>query len=248
MTVPLLVTDRLVLRPFVVDDLAELVEVHAEESFWWYPLRGAMTADETEAFLTRTIARYATDGFAIEAVIDRASEALIGWAGLAVPHFLPEVLPAVEVGWRLSGPYRGRGLATEAGRAAVDGGFTAGGLSRSVHIYEPENLASGRVTEHLGLVPFVTTRTPDPGAGRGGRGHRTPERDVGEAAPPERAAELLDRVAIHSREDAQHHLIRPGADGVEAGIAIEAGSPVLGHVPNAAVKLHGHVCHLALQP
>jgi RimJ/RimL family protein N-acetyltransferase len=163
MSVPLLATDRLVLRPFVADDLVELVEVHAEESFWWYPLRRAMTAEETEAFLTRTIAGYATDGFGIEAVIDRASDALIGWAGLAVPHFLPEVLPAVEVGWRLSGPYRGRGLATEAGRAAVDWGFTAGGLSRIVSIYEPENLASGRVMEHLGFVPFVTTRTPERG-------------------------------------------------------------------------------------
>jgi RimJ/RimL family protein N-acetyltransferase len=163
MSIPVLVTDRLVLRPFVTDDLGALVEVHAEESFWWYPLRGAMTAEETEAFLTRTMARYATDGFGIEAVIDRASDVLIGWAGLAVPHFLPEVLPAVEVGWRLSGPYRGRGLATEAGRAAVDWGFTAGGLSRIVSIYEPENLASGRVMEHLGFEPLMTTRTPERG-------------------------------------------------------------------------------------
>ena len=163
MNVPVLVTERLVLRPFVADDLVELVEVHAEESFWWYPLRGAMTPEDTGAFLSRTMARYDSDGIGIEAVIDRASEALIGWAGLAVPHFLPEVLPAVEVGWRLSGPYRGRGLATEAGRAAVDWGFTAGGLSRIVSIYEPENVASGRVMEHLGFAPFLTTRTPERG-------------------------------------------------------------------------------------
>ena len=158
MGIPALITDRLILRPFVPGDLGELIAVHAEESFWWYPLRAAMTAEQTEFFLDRTIARYATDGFGIEAVIERQSGALIGWAGLAVPHFLPEVLPAVEVGWRLSGPYRGRGLATEAGRAAVDWGFTAGGLSRIVSIYEPANLASGRVMEHLDFVPVLTTR------------------------------------------------------------------------------------------
>ncbi len=163
MDVPRLTTDRLILRPFVQGDLADLIEVHAEESFWWYPLRAAMTTEQTEFFLHRTIARYATDGFGIEAVIDRESGALIGWAGLAVPHFLPEVLPAVEVGWRLSGPYRGRGLATEAGRAAVDWGFTAAGLSRIVSIYEPANLASGRVMEHLSFVPFLTTRHPERG-------------------------------------------------------------------------------------
>jgi RimJ/RimL family protein N-acetyltransferase len=161
--IPELGTERLILRPFVPEDLPELVAVHAEESFWWYPLRGAMSAEQTAQFLARTIERYETDGYGIEAVIDRPTGAMIGWAGLAVPHFLPEVLPAVEVGWRLSGPYRGRGLATEAGRAAIDWGFTAGELTRIVSIYEPENLASGRVMEHLGFTPYLTTRHPEHG-------------------------------------------------------------------------------------
>ena len=163
MPIPTLTTARAVLRPFVLEDLAELVGVHAEESFWWYPLRGAMTTEQTAAFLVRTIERYETDGFGIEAVIDRFTGAMIGCAGLAVPHFLPEVLPAVEVGWRLSGPYRGRGLATEIGRAAVDWGFTTGGLTRLVSIYEPANLASGRVMEHLGFTPALSTTHPGRG-------------------------------------------------------------------------------------
>jgi RimJ/RimL family protein N-acetyltransferase len=163
MDIPTLTTDRLILRPFVEEDLTELVAVHAGESFWWYPLRAGMTAEQTAAFLQRTMERYSTDGFGIEAAIDRDSGALIGWAGLAVPHFLPEVLPAVEVGWRLSGPYRGRGLATEAGAAAVRWGFTEGGLTRLVSIYEPENIASGKVMEHLGFTPFLSTRHPEQG-------------------------------------------------------------------------------------
>jgi RimJ/RimL family protein N-acetyltransferase len=163
MTIPVLTTDRLVLRPFVHEDLAELAVVHAEESFWWYPLRRGMTMEQTAGFLVRTIERYDTDGVGIEAVIDRESGAMIGWAGLAVPHFLPEVLPAVEVGWRLASPFWGRGLATEAGAAAVRWGFTEGGLERIVSIYEPENVASGKVMEHLGLVPYLTTTHPERG-------------------------------------------------------------------------------------
>ena len=85
---------------------------------------------------------------------------MIGWAGLAVPHFLPEVLPAVEVGWRLASDQWGKGLATEAGAAAVDFGFTQGGLTRIVSIYEPENVASGRVMARLGFTHFVTTQGP----------------------------------------------------------------------------------------
>jgi RimJ/RimL family protein N-acetyltransferase len=158
MPIPILTTERLILRPFVHEDLTELTEIHAEESFWWYPLRGGMTMEQTAGFLVRTIERYETDGVGIEALIDRETGTMLGWAGLAVPHFLPEILPSVEVGWRLGSAYRGRGLATEAGRAAVDWGFTEGGLTRIVSIYEPENVASGKVMEHLGFTKFLSTR------------------------------------------------------------------------------------------
>ena len=129
--IPTLTTERLVLRPFVPEDLDDLVAIHAEESFWWYPLRRAMTADETRGFLSTVLGRYAEDGFGLEALIERPGGRMVGWAGLAVPHFLPEILPAVEVGWRLSGPWRGRGLATEAGVSAVEFGFTAGASTSS---------------------------------------------------------------------------------------------------------------------
>ena len=157
--IPTLTTDRLVLRPFVPADLDELAPLHAEESFWWYPLRSGMSRDDTEAFLERIIGRYQSDGFGVEALLDRESDALIGWAGLAVPHFLPDVLPAVEVGWRLAPAARGRGLATEAGAAALGWGFTEGGLDRVVSIYEPANVASGQVMERLGFTHWLTTTT-----------------------------------------------------------------------------------------
>jgi RimJ/RimL family protein N-acetyltransferase len=150
--IPVLTTERLVLRPFTLDDLSSLVPIHADPSFWWYPLRRAMSEEETRDFLVRVISRYESDGFGVEALEDRISGALIGWAGLAVPHFLPEILPAVEVGWRLSESCRGRGLATEVGSAALHWGFTEGGLDRIVSIYEPENTTSGRVMERLGFT------------------------------------------------------------------------------------------------
>jgi RimJ/RimL family protein N-acetyltransferase len=157
-SIPTLTTERLVLRPFTEDDVEALAPLQAEESFWWYPLRRGMTTEETAAFLSRVIARYDEDGFGLEAVIERESGDLIGWAGLAVPHFLPEVLPSVEVGWRLAPSARGRGFATEAGAAAVRYGFTDGGLSRIVSIYEPENVPSGKVMERLGFTRFLVTK------------------------------------------------------------------------------------------
>jgi RimJ/RimL family protein N-acetyltransferase len=152
-------TERLLLRPFVRDDQDDLTRLHAEESFWWYPFRRAMTPAESEVFLLRVLADTADPGRpAFHAVIERSSGDLIGWAGLSVPDFLPEVLPAVEVGWRFGQDHRGRGYATEAGTAALRWGFEDLGLDAVVSIFEPDNVASGRVMDRLGFdAGFATT-------------------------------------------------------------------------------------------
>jgi RimJ/RimL family protein N-acetyltransferase len=67
--------------------------------------------------------------------------------------FLPAVLPAVEVGWRLSSDVWGRGLATEGGRAGIEYGFDKLGLERIISIIDPENSASLRVAAKLGMRP-----------------------------------------------------------------------------------------------
>ena len=51
------------------------------------------------------------------AVVLRDMGQFAGWAGLWVPWFLPEILPAVEVGGPLGETFRSRRYATEAGRA-----------------------------------------------------------------------------------------------------------------------------------
>ena len=154
-------TERLVMRPFVAGDLGALTALHAEASFYWYPLRRAMTPEETAAHLEDLLRRYEVPGEpAMLAVLERSSGELAGWGGLSVPHFLPEVMPAVEVGWRLGTSFRGRGYATELGAAALEWGFTDLGLERIVSIFEPENKASGRVMDRLGFDPGYETIHP----------------------------------------------------------------------------------------
>jgi RimJ/RimL family protein N-acetyltransferase len=152
-------TPRLVLRPFDHGDLDALTALHAEESFWWFPLRRGMDPRETAAFLDRILADYGSpEDPSFHAVVERSTGALAGWAGLAVPTFLPEVLPAVEVGWRLGPGFRGRGYATEAASAALRWGFTDLGLDTVISIFEPDNVASGRVMDRLGFdAGFETT-------------------------------------------------------------------------------------------
>ncbi|MDQ6613900.1 MAG: GNAT family N-acetyltransferase [Actinomycetota bacterium] len=152
MPLPLrLETARLILRPLGWDDLAQLTELHAEASFWWFPKHRAMSARETRLFMERTLERYETDGVGLSAAVIKESGDLAGWLGLAVPHFLPEILPAVEVGWRLGERYRGHGYATEGAAAAIRYGFETVGLDRLVSIFQLANVTSGRVMDKLGF-------------------------------------------------------------------------------------------------
>ena len=88
---------------------------------------------------------------------------LVGYIGLAVPTWLPEVLPAVEVGWRLHPDEWGRGLATEGGRAALRYGFEEIDLDLILSMFVPENASSGRVMDKLGMIHHLTTTDPTSG-------------------------------------------------------------------------------------
>jgi RimJ/RimL family protein N-acetyltransferase len=152
--VPTLQTARLVLRPWRArDDLDALAAVNGDDEVMrWIPPFRAMTRAESAALLERIVAHWDEHGFGLWALEPRGDGAgCIGFAGLAVPGFLPQVLPSVEVGWRLSSAWWGRGLATEAARASIEYGFGTLGLSSVVSIIDPGNTASLRVADKLGM-------------------------------------------------------------------------------------------------
>ena len=72
-------------------------------------------------------------------------------------------MPSVEIGWCLVPDYWGQGLATEGGRAALEFGFQVLGLDEIISIYEPENSASGRVMQRLGMSYDHDTTHPELG-------------------------------------------------------------------------------------
>ena len=157
-------TDRLLLRPWRTDDLDALAPLFAEPAVWRFPFGRGLTREESERFIERQMGRWAADGFCMWAAVAKEERRLIGFVGLAVPVWLPKVLPAVEIGWRLHPDHWGRGLATEGGRACLGHGFDVLGLERIISIFEPDNTASGRVMTKLGMRDCLTTA--DPGHGR----------------------------------------------------------------------------------
>ncbi len=153
-------TERLRLRPWRADDLDPLAALFVLPEVSRYPFGRGLTRDETQRFLDRHLGHWETHGWGSWAVEPRGERQLIGYAGLSSVTWLPEVMPAVEVGWRLHPAWWGRGLATEGGRASLAYGFDDVGLDRIVSIFIAENAASGRVMAKLGMRQVLTTTDP----------------------------------------------------------------------------------------
>ncbi|MFD9042533.1 GNAT family N-acetyltransferase [Streptomyces bottropensis] len=162
---PELFTARLRLRPWRDDDLDPLAEMYADPEVMRYIGDGSVrTRDETAAGLARMRAEWEERNHGMFAVELRETGELTGWTGTSVPNFLPEVLPAVEIGWRLARRFWGHGIATEAARAALIHAFDTVGLRRILSICNVDNVASETVMRKLDMYLDRETAVPSHGA------------------------------------------------------------------------------------
>jgi ribosomal-protein-alanine N-acetyltransferase len=161
-TVPVLRTERLVLRGWAEADRAPFAQMNADpEVMEHFP--SALDRAGSDAFLDRIRAHFTDRGFGLWAV--EAECVLLGFTGLAVPRFHAEWMdqreqPVVEVGWRLRRSAWGSGYATEAARAALDFAFTELGREEVVSFTVVENARSRAVMERLGMRLLTTYDHP----------------------------------------------------------------------------------------
>ena len=145
-------TTRLSLRPFEAGDAGAHAALYADPEVTRFLPGGPFPADEIPARSVRSLARFAEHWKAYEwgvwAVVDKASGTVVGQCGL---NHLPDG-SEVELLYALARSTWGRGLATEAGRAALEHGFGSVGLERIVAVTRPEHRASRRVMERLGMA------------------------------------------------------------------------------------------------
>ncbi len=155
-------TARLVLRSWRPSDRAPFAALNADREVVRYVGDGhPLTRAESDALLDAIDAHWAQHGFGLWCVAPREDDRVcVGFIGLAVPSFLPSVLPAVEVGWRLARAAWGLGLATEGATAALDHAFGTLRLETVISITDPANERSVRVAEKLGMRRGAAHRHP----------------------------------------------------------------------------------------
>lgn len=148
MTIPTITTPRLTLRAFRAEDAATLTRILAQEGILkYFPDDSPPTIERSKRFITRQLEEWKAHGYAWWAVEDRITGALLGWNGL---RYLPDT-DETEVGYLLQKGFWGRGLATEGAAEAVRFGFEHIVLDEVIALAHPENVASRRVMEKIGM-------------------------------------------------------------------------------------------------
>ncbi|MEM7225607.1 MAG: GNAT family N-acetyltransferase [Pseudomonadota bacterium] len=165
MTSPTIETERLLLRRWKAQDLQPYAALCADpEVMRWIGNGATQSAEHCATAIAGFEANWHDRGFGLFAVALRDTGRFIGFVGFMSPTFLPEVLPAVEIGWRLARGAWGRGLATEGAKAALRFGLEEIGLERVICIVQTGNLASEQIALKLGMR--LERETVDPSCKR----------------------------------------------------------------------------------
>jgi RimJ/RimL family protein N-acetyltransferase len=151
MALPLLTTERLLLRQRHENDIPAILRMHLDPEVMRFVGDGRMP-DPVE-LEKRTRERCATDfgmGLGYWSVFPHGRPD--DYLGYVVLSPVPESTD-IELSYGMRRDAWGRGFATEASRAGLDFGFRVRGLPEIVALTYPDNLRSQRVIAKLGFTP-----------------------------------------------------------------------------------------------
>lgn len=150
----ILETQRLLIREFVVDDAEAFYAFNSDPEVMRYTGEPPSASVDEVRELIRTYPDYRAHGYGRWAVVHKPDDRVIGFNGLKYLDDLCET----DLGYRLHIDYWGRGIATESSLAIVRYGFEVLELDRIIGLTLPENKASIRVLEKVGMHREGTVR------------------------------------------------------------------------------------------
>ena len=156
MTLPVIETERLVLRALRQDDADALHPMYSDVEANIYGSRPATTTiEESRDRVAKALADTAWRAWAITL---KGDDTPIGTTAIGtVASYEKRQGKVTEIGYILSRPYWGRGIATEAVAALIDQLF-AEGQRRVIADTDPDNAASIAVLKRLGFTLEATLR------------------------------------------------------------------------------------------
>jgi ribosomal-protein-alanine N-acetyltransferase len=144
----ILETERLIVRHLRADDLDEMYAICSDPELMRMVGDGQPLAKESvRRWIEKSLDNYSRRGFGCSAVISKSDDSFIGFCGLVCAPGSDEP----EIIYVLKKEYWGQGMATEVARAMIDYGFTKHKLKRIIATIDPENFASIKIVEKIGM-------------------------------------------------------------------------------------------------
>lgn len=156
----LIQTERLILREFTLDDAEDVLAFASHPEVTRYTGDAGLVTcieDATRVITDTWFVDYSKHGFGRLAVVDKQTGRVIGFCGLKYLHELDEI----DIGYRFLPEYWGRGIATEAAHAAMRHGREVLNLKNIIGLVMPDNIASHRVLEKIGLQKAEQISLPE---------------------------------------------------------------------------------------
>jgi ribosomal-protein-alanine N-acetyltransferase len=163
-------TPRLVLRPFRLDDVEAFHVILSQPEVMQYLPENVMTLDEVrkivvwyqmtyekntpDNIIKWSLAVCLKSGTIPQQAVGHpdlldSDTCVIGWAGVGPLEFDES---QTEIFYGLSSQHWGKGYSTEAAQAVLDYAFGTIGLKRLVGVTKPENVASVKILEKIGMT------------------------------------------------------------------------------------------------
>jgi ribosomal-protein-alanine N-acetyltransferase len=119
-----------------------------------------LTREESKAHINTIEKNIARQGYGLFAAEWKETGAFIGFIGFSNPGFtitvsggvLSPFAPAIEIGWRISSHYWGRGLATEGALACLQTGFDRWDMDEVYSFTSIHNQPSEKVMIRIGMI------------------------------------------------------------------------------------------------
>jgi RimJ/RimL family protein N-acetyltransferase len=151
---PILETDRLLLRAFTNADLEPYCSMCSDPEVMRF-IGDGKTLSRTDAWrhIAIFLGTWQLRGYGMWVAEEKATGRFAGRVG----YLHPEGWPGIELAWALARPFWGLGLASEAARACLNHGFTSCGFDHVISLIHPQNRRSIAVAERLGALKEGST-------------------------------------------------------------------------------------------
>jgi [ribosomal protein S5]-alanine N-acetyltransferase len=141
-------TERLVIRPYTMDDMDDFFRLNGDEEVMRY-IRPAQTLTQAKEFLQKIITAYTEKpGIGRWSMLTKGNEQFVGSFAI-IPV---EGSDKLQIGYALLKENWGKGYASESVNGGIQYAFAALGLTEIAAITYPENVSSQKVLLKSGFV------------------------------------------------------------------------------------------------